>query len=182
MAACDRDASDQGGNLVRPSTVVEPEMRVDDVPQEEPGLARNRWRLANTNTRDVAGNLSASLERGRGGPLALAFANGITVRAEILSVYRANTRINAQGAFANLMGLDPRVDVNVYRVADETVAAAAPRGGLCGEARTQHVAVVEYVDEDGDWTMKIAAFKGRAAPGEGGDDPELCGVYIYRAA
>lgn len=181
LAACSRDPTGDDGGDERPSTIVEPEMRVDDVPQEDPGVARRAWRLANTYTRDVAGNLSVSLERGRGGPVAFAFATGITVRAEILSVMRADTRISQAGAFANLMGLDPRVEVNVYRVVEETVSQSAPRGGLCGQARTQHVAAVEYVDDDGEWTMKIAAFKGGHAPGAGAEDPDLCGVYIYRA-
>jgi hypothetical protein len=180
-AACAREEAGAGGEDVRAATVVEPEMRVDDVPQEDPGVARRQWRFANTNTRDVVGNLSVSLEAGRGGPVAFAFATGVTVRAEILTVHPADTRISDAGAFANLMGLDPRVEVNVYRALDETVSMSATRGGLCGGARTQHLGVVEYVDEDGEWTMKIAAFKGRAAPGGGRDDPEMCGVFIYRA-
>ena len=48
--------------------MVEPETRVDAVPQEEPAVARSQWRAVNDGARAITGNLRVSLEGKRGGP------------------------------------------------------------------------------------------------------------------
>jgi hypothetical protein len=182
VGGCGRNDSDDGEGLkVRPSAIVEPEMRVDAVPQEEPGVARRLWRAHNDQARVVAGNLSVSLEQRRGGPVVLAFANGITVRAEQLLAHHASARVGGAGdpSFQSLLSLPAQVDVRVYRVADERVTQSAPRGGLCGELRTAAVAAAEFVDDRGRWVLRLAAFRGDAAPGAGQGDPQLCSVFAY---
>jgi hypothetical protein len=182
LGGCGRDegqASDGGG--ARPSAIVEPELRVDAVPQEEPGVARRLWRAQNDLASAVAGNLSVSLEQGRGGPVALAFANGITIRAEQLIAHHASARTGGPDgqAFQSLLALPTQVDVRVYRVLEERVTQSAPRGGLCGELRATSIAAAEFVDDRGRWVLRLAAFRGDFAPGEGQGDPKLCGVYNY---
>ncbi|MBL8549948.1 MAG: hypothetical protein JNJ73_08170 [Hyphomonadaceae bacterium] len=181
LGACARDegqASDS--RAARASAIVDPEMRVDEVSQEEPGVARRVWRAGNDTARTIAGNLSVSLEEGRGGPLALAFATGVTIRAEQLSAHRANTKTGGPDnqTFAQLLGLPDQVDVRVYRVVDERVSQSASRGGLCGELRTTAMAVAEFVD-DTRWVLRIAASRGEVAPGDAGGDPQVCGVFAY---
>jgi hypothetical protein len=156
-------------------------MRVDAVPQEEPGVARRLWRAQNDQARVVAGNLSVSLEEGRGGPVAMAFANGVTIRAEQLAAHGGAARTGGPEAqtFQSLLNLPGQVDARVYRVVEERVTQSAPRGGLCGELRTAAVAASEFVDERGRWVLRVAAFRGEAAPGENLGDPELCGLFAY---
>ncbi len=181
LAACGRD--DQSGEAprVRASTIVEPETRVDTVPQEEPAVARSQWRAVNEQARTVAGNLRVSLEGERGGPVVFAFANGVTIRAQPYDVAHADARSGVGGqSFAAVLGGDPRVDVYLYRVLDENVTRSAAQGGLCGDERTRNLAVSEFVDGSGRWVFKIAAFRGEATPPSSAD-PELCNAYAYTA-
>lgn len=181
LGACERE--NRGDQTPRPrsSTVVEPETRVDTVPQEEPAVARSQWRAANDDARAVTGNLRVSLQGRRGGPLIFAFANGITVTAQPYHVVPAESRSGVGGqSFAAVLGGDPRVDTYLYRVDTENVTRSAARGGLCGEAVTRHMAVSEFVDGSGRWVFKVAAFRGEASPASGAD-PEFCSAYAYTA-
>ena len=179
--ACSRQNAGTQSPTTRSSTVVEPETRVDAVPQEEPAVARTQWRAANEQARTVAGNLRVSLQRVRGGPVVFAFANGITVYAQPYNVVPADSRSGVGGqSFAALMGGDPRVEAHLYRVLDETVSASAARGGLCGTERTRFLAVSEFVDASGRWVFKIASFRGDAAP-PSSSDPLYCSPFAYTA-
>jgi hypothetical protein len=180
-AACSRD--NDGGDTpnVRASTVVEPETRVDTVPQEEPAVARSQWRAVNEPARTVAGNLRVSLAGPRGGPVVFAFANGVTIQAQPYDMVAADSRSGVGGqSFAAVLGGDPRVDAYLYRVDVENVTNSAAQGGLCGAERTRYMAVSEFVDGSGRWVFKIAAFRGDAAPPSGAD-PVLCNSYSYTA-
>ncbi|MEZ5994367.1 MAG: hypothetical protein R3C25_01290 [Hyphomonadaceae bacterium] len=58
LGGCDRNRQVDQTPGERPSTVVEPETRVDTVPQEEPAVARLQWRAADDDAqRAVTGNL-----------------------------------------------------------------------------------------------------------------------------
>ena len=148
----------------------------------EPGLTRNFWRPADAATSRVTGKLTASLERGRSGPLALAFVNGITLRLERLSKGSASALAGgpAQASFASMFGVDDDALVFVYRVLSEDVERVAPLGGLCARLKTSHVAVVENPGEDGVLMFKIAAFTGQDEPGTSqSTDAKLCAVYSF---
>jgi len=179
-AGCAPDNKGDAPQRPRGSTIVEPETRVDVVPQEEPGVARTQWRAASDVARRVSGNLRVSLEGTRGGPVIFAFANGITVRAQPYNVVAADSRSGVGGqSFAAVLGGDPRVNVYLYRVLQETVTSSAAQGGLCGEDQTRYIAVSEFVDSSGRWVFKIAAFRGSEAPPV--VDPGHCNSYSYIA-
>lgn len=180
--ACSQSEDQSGAGNIRASTVVEPELRVDSVPQEEPAVARSQWRVANDPARQVTGNLRVSLAGVRGGPVVFAFATGITTRAQPIAVTPARSRSGVQGrSYAEVFGGNPDVDAHLYRVTDETVAQTAANGGLCGPARATHIVVSEFVDQRGRWVFKLAAFKGSGPPGVSGVDPEFCAAYAYEA-
>jgi hypothetical protein len=179
-AACSPENKEDEPNRPRGSTIVEPETRVDVVPQEEPAVARQQWRAASDVARRVSGNLRVSLEGTRGGPVIFAFANGITVRAQPYNMVPADSRSGVGGqSFAAVVGGDPRVNVYLYRVLEETVTSSAAQGGLCGEERTRFMAVSEFVDSSGRWVFKIAAFSGSEAPPV--VNPGHCNSYPYIA-
>lgn len=181
VVGCDRGEDGDTTPRPRASTVVEPETRVDTVPQEEPAVARSQWRASNDAARSVTGNLRVSLEGQRGGPIVFAFANGITVRAQPYDVAPADSRSGVGGqSFAALLGGDPRVDVYLYRVLTENVTQSAAQGGLCGEAVARNLAVSEFVDGSGRWVFKIASFRGEATPPSSAD-PILCNSFAYTA-
>ncbi|HYD71923.1 MAG TPA: hypothetical protein VEF55_02200 [Candidatus Binatia bacterium] len=180
-AACTRENEGDQPDRPRGSTVIEPETRVDVVPQEEPAVARTQWRAASDTARRVSGNLRVSIETTRGGPVIFAFANGITVRAQPYNMVPADSRSGVGGqSFAAVLGGDPRVNAYLYRVLDENVTRSAAQGGLCGEERTRYMAVSEFVDGSGRWVFKIAAFRGSEAP-PSSEDPQVCNSYAYIA-
>jgi len=182
LSACTREGGEEKLPGERPVTVVEPETRVDTVPQEEPAVARSQWRAASDAARSNTGNLRVSLEGARGGPVVFAFANGITVRAQPYNVVSAQQRSGGGGqSFAAAMGGDPRVEAYLYRVLNENLTPGRQAaGGLCGERPTRHMAVSEFVDSSGRWVFKIAAFAGEAQPPSNAD-PELCGAFAFTA-
>lgn len=181
LAACDAREEETDPTRVRTTTVVEPETRVDAVPQEEPGVARSQWEAVNENARAATGNLRVSLSGVRGGPVIFAFANGITIEAQPYEVAPADSRSGVGGqSFAAVLGGDPRVDTHLYRVLNENVSRTATLGGLCGDAVTRHMAVSEFVDGSGRWVFKVASFSGEAAPPSGAD-PVFCKAYSYTA-
>lgn len=180
-AGCSRERQGEQPDRPRGSTVVEPETRVDVVPQEEPAVARSQWRAASDTARRVSGNLRVSLEGARGGPVIFAFATGVTVRAQPYAEVPADSRSGVGGqSFAAVLGGDPRVSVYLYRVLNEGVTSSASQGGLCGEGATRYLAVSEFVDGSGRWVFKIAAFRGDAQP-PSSEDPQLCNAYAYTA-
>lgn len=180
--ACQRQRNQAETQLDRPSTIVEPETRVDAVPEEEPAVARSQWRATTEQARSVTGNLRVSLEGRRGGPVVFAFANGITVRAQPYNVVPADSRSGSGGqSFAAVLNGDPRVNAHLYRVIEENlIPGRRAQGGLCGANPTRHLAVSEFVDGSGRWVFKIAAFRGEAQP-PSSVDPELCGAFAYQA-
>lgn len=182
LGACDVEKlrqDNQGENTVQAQEAAAQQSR-NAVP--EPGTIRNFWRPADAATSRVTGKLTASLERGRSGPLALAFVNGITLRLERLSKGNAGVLAGgpAQGSFAAMLRVEDDALVFVYRVLSEDVERVAPLGGLCGKAKTTHVAVVEASTEDGVLTFKVAAFSGEAEPGASETvDAQLCAIYSF---
>lgn len=184
LAACepagDAPAPAEERRADRLSPVTAPE-GVAVVASAEPGAARNRWSAQTEVSRTVTGNLTTSLEAGRGGPLVLAFANGVTVRLERVADQLGADRTGVAGVtFSSVLGVDPNAAVYIYRVAEETVARSAPRGGLCQGSRTMHVALSEFVNRAGDWVFTLAAYRGQAQPGpQAGDDPQFCAAYGY---
>lgn len=183
LSGCDRGGETDSGAKVRSSTVIEPEMtNIDSVPEEEPAVARSQWRATSDGARSVTGNLRVSLEAARGGPVVFAFANGVTISAQPINVVPAENRSGVGGqSFAAVLGGDPRVNAHIYRVVTDNVTRSAAQGGLCGAERTRHLAVSEFVDSNGNWVFKLAAFRGERPPGAPGQDPVLCTAYAYTA-
>jgi hypothetical protein len=183
LAACSPSDEQKAQDRVNTSTIVEPEtIGIDSVPEEEPAVARGTWRAAGESARTNTGNLRVSLEGSRGGPVIFAFATGVTIRAQPISVSPADARSGVSAeSFAALLGGDPRVQVYLYRVLDENVATNIRQGGLCGANPTRHLVASEFVDAGGRWTFRLAAFRSERPPGVSGDDPLVCGAFAYLA-
>ncbi len=189
MLALVAAACGQNGDTSAPATKERPDRSapvtspegVSVVATAEPGATRNRWNAQTELARTITGTLTASLESGRGGPLVLAFANGITMRLERVADQVGADRTGSGGiTFSSTLGADPNAGVFIYRVADETIAQIAPRGGLCQGARTTFVAVSEFVNRQGDWVFTLAAYHGTAQPGPAApSDPLFCAAYGY---
>lgn len=158
--------------------VTSPDTDVAETASAEPGRDRRQWRAQSANARTLTGNVTTSTE-GRGGPLLLAYATGITITAEHDATMKGSAPISPGGpSFSEEMNLDRQADVYIYRVTDEQLSPSAARsGGLCGPDRTMHVAVSEFVGKEGEWTLRVASFKG-SSPGAD-SNPQFCGAYLY---
>ncbi len=184
-AGCERagigEAPESSQHPSRSAPVTAPETAVDTVATGEPGLARTRWAAQSDLARTVTGNLTASLEAGRGGPLVMAFANGLTLRMERIAEHVGADRTGSGGAtFAATLGADPNAGVFVYRVTDERIYPTAVQGGVCQRDAVKYVALSEFVNRSGDWVFMFAAYRGDLPPGpQAARDPHLCGAYGY---
>ncbi|HVY03839.1 MAG TPA: hypothetical protein VG983_09305 [Caulobacterales bacterium] len=184
LAACGPrggDKEEQDG--VRPglgAVITRADTSVDEVASAEPGKDRHQWLAADNATRNKTGNLTASVE-GRGGPLMLAFANGITEQAERdIKLPASESVAGGPKTFSAILSAEPEATVYLYRVTGEDIASVAKTGGLCGMDRTTFLAVAEYVGGDGEWVFHVAAFKGAGMPGPNGQSaPILCGAYHF---
>lgn len=184
LGGCGRDAGETAA--VRPSDTVagprtQADTRVDQVATGEPGRDRRQWRTGSDTARVVTGNLTASQPEGPGGPLVLAFANGVTAYLTVIGLRTGRDQTGGMGGdFARTLGSEPDAGVYIYRVTRERVDRTAPRGGLCGGTKATHVAISEYVAAEGDWRFKLASFRGAGAPGpDAVADPELCATYAF---
>lgn len=185
VAGCERagvgEAPASSQRTSRSVPVTTPETAVDTVATAEPGTDRSRWAAQSDLARTVTGNLTASLEAGRGGPLVLAFANGQTVRLERIAEHVGADRTGSGGAtFAATLGADPNAGIFVYRVAEERIYSTATQGGICQRDAAKYVALSEFVNRNGDWVFMFAAYRGDQTPGpQAQRDPQLCGAYGF---
>ncbi len=183
LSGCDEFFGNQAARPAVPNApsplVTSPVTDIAETASAEPGRDRRQWRASSANARSITGNVTTS-SMGRGGTLLLASATGITVTAERDALVKATTPVfTGSGNFAVAMEIDPQVDVYLYRVTDEGLSpSAANNGGLCGDVRTTHVAVSEFVGKEGEWALRFAAFRGEPAPGME-SDPQLCGTYQF---
>ena len=183
LSGCDEFFGKQAAKTAVPNApsplVTSPVTDIAETASAEPGRDRRQWRADSANARRITGNVTTSTSGPRG-PLLLASATGITVTAERDALVKATTPLFAgSDNFVAAMGIDPQVDVYLYRVTDEGLSpSAAKNGGLCGDARTTHVAVSEFVGKEGNWALRVAAFRGQPSPGME-SDPQLCGTYQY---
>lgn len=160
--------------------VTSPDTDVAETASAEPGRDRRQWRADSAKAKSLTGNVTTSTE-GRGGPLLLAYATGITITANREATMKASSSMfPGAPSFAEKMNVDRQADVYVYRVSDEGLSPSAANagGGLCGSDRTAHVVVSEFVGKEGNWALRVAAFKGQPSPGTEAD-PQLCDVYQY---
>jgi hypothetical protein len=186
VAACDRLGGKKpeiapGDRPGASDLITKADTDVDEVASAEPGRDRRQWRARSDLARTLTGSVTTSLDGGRGGPLMLAFESGITVTAERDAEVKGSSTIGAGGqTFASVMNVDPSASVYLYRVTGEQLSPSASHGGLCQGEKTTHVAVSEFVGRDGNWVLRVASFRGEAAPGPEADgDPGLCSAFQY---
>lgn len=179
---CDRIGLPGAGFETEGNGPAAADAMVDEVASAEPGVDRRQWVAESDSARTVTGNLTATLPEGRGGPLVLAYANGVTLRLMNTGWRNAAEPVRSGGpSFAEILESEPRAGVFVYKVANERVDAIAPRGGLCGVRAATYAAITEFVQPSGEWVLRVAAFRGESAPAaDAQDDPDLCAVYRYR--
>lgn len=85
------------------------------------------------------------------------------------------------GTWAQLLALPEGSTVQLHRVVSQAAGANAPNGSFCGGEKTTYLGIALASDSLGEPALKIAAFKGKKAPGPKASEGELCGTFSYSA-
>lgn len=108
-------------------------------------------------------------------------ANGAKFTTERVALVSGDDRFNAQSRFADAMMIEPRKQVELRHVVEETPPADAPAQALCGSLKTGYLAIARVMEGDVE-VVKVLALSGQALPAASADDIALCAMAEYRSA
>lgn len=168
---CRRVADTTATTTSRPSSAAEtPAPKAALV--AEPVLAGSYDAISTTAT-GITGDLTLKEDR-------LDFQLGSTYRTHLASRPPVAQMYAADGSsWADLLSARATTTVELRAVEEEIVSANAPNGGLCRPARVTYIALVSADDASGAPALKLAAFKGSAAPSPTAAAADLCGTFSY---
>ncbi len=107
-------------------------------------------------------------------------ANGATFTTERVALVSGDDRFNAGARFADAMMIEPRQQVELRHVVEETPPADAPEEALCGTLKTGYLAIARVMQGDVE-VVKVLALSGQALPAASAADVALCGMAEYRS-
>ena len=108
-------------------------------------------------------------------------ANGATFTTERVALVSGDDQFTANQRFADAMMIEPRKQVELRHVVEETPPTDAPDGSLCGTLKTGYLAIAKVMDGDVE-VVKMLALSGQALPAASATDIALCGMAEYRSA
>lgn len=106
-------------------------------------------------------------------------ANGASFTTERVALVSGDDRFMAEARFADAMMIEPRQQVELRHVIDETPPTDAPDRALCGTLMTGHLAIARVMDGDVE-VVKMLALSGQGLPAASATDVALCGMAEYR--
>ncbi|HZW19021.1 MAG TPA: hypothetical protein VFF71_09480 [Luteimonas sp.] len=106
-------------------------------------------------------------------------ANGASFSTERVALVNGDDRFTADARFADAMMIEPRQQVELRHVIDETPPTDAPDQALCGTLKTGHLAIARVMDGDVE-VVKLLALSGEGLPAGSATDVGLCGMAEYR--
>ncbi len=131
----------------------------------QPGV----YEAISTTAAGITGNLTLSAE-------ALTFVRDQRYDTGPAVLTPASTEYaQGAGAFADLLSVDSASTIEVRAVTNVVLGESAHGSTLCGADAVTHLVLA--AGEDG--ALKVAAFKGAAAPGPSGNATDLCGTFLY---
>ena len=107
-------------------------------------------------------------------------ANGAGFTTERVALVSGDDPFMAQARFADAMMIEPRQQVELRHVIDETPPTEAPDRALCGTLKTGHLAIARVMDGDVE-VVKMLALSGQGLPAASATDVAPCGVAEYRS-
>jgi len=106
-------------------------------------------------------------------------ANGAGFTTERVALVSGDDRFTAEGRFADAMMIEPRQQVELRHVIEETPPTDSPDQALCGSLKTGHLAIARVMDGDVE-VVKMLALSGQGLPAGSATDVALCGMAEYR--
>jgi hypothetical protein len=108
-------------------------------------------------------------------------ANGAGFTTERVALVNGDDQYKAGARFADAMMIEPRQQVELRHVVEETPPTGKPGDAFCGTLKTGYLALAKVRDGDTD-VVKVLALSGQDLPAASASDIALCAAASYRAA
>jgi len=108
-------------------------------------------------------------------------ANGASFTTERVALVNGDNQFKAGARFADAMMIEPRQQVELRHVVEETPPSDKPDEAFCGSLKTGYLALAKVRDGDVD-VVKVLALSGQDLPAASASDIAQCGVADYRSA
>jgi hypothetical protein len=107
-------------------------------------------------------------------------ANGAKFTTERVALVNGDDRYTASARFADAMMIEPRQQVELRHVVDETPPTQPGANAYCGTLKTGYLAIARVMDGDAE-VVKVLALSGESLPAASATDVALCGMAEYRS-
>lgn len=150
-------------------TVAPPSAAPQQIVEPQSPVQSGVYEALSTTAAGITGNLTLA-------PEALVFERGQRYETAPAALTPASTEYGqGAGSFAELLTIEPESIIEVRGVTNAVLSEGAHGSTLCGADPVTHVVLA--AGEDG--ALKVAAFKGAAAPGPAANAADLCGTFLY---
>ena len=106
--------------------------------------------------------------------------NGAKFTTERVAIVNGDDQYTAGARFADAMMIEPRQQVELRHVIDETPPTKSPNSAFCGTLKTGHFAIAKVMDGDTE-VVKLLALSGQGLPAASAADVSLCAMAEYRS-
>ena len=106
--------------------------------------------------------------------------NGAKFTTERVALVSGDDPYSADGRFADAMMIEPRKQVELRHVVEETPPADAPGNAFCGSLKTGYLAIAKVMEGDTE-VVKVLALSGQALPAASASDIAVCAMAEYRS-
>src|SRR5690606_3743410 len=183
-AGCSRDNSTAPAVQPEANTAPAPPA----IPQHDPASAPVERAAPPTLQAVVLGDFDASnpVAESATGALTIADgevvgANGATFTTERVALVSGDDQYTAGARYADAMMIEPRKQVELRHVVEETPPTDAPDSAFCGTLKTGYLALAKVMEGDAE-VVKVLALSGQGLPAASASDVALCAMAEYRAA
>ena len=108
-------------------------------------------------------------------------ANGATFTTERVALVSGDDQYTAGARYADTMMIEPRQQVELRHVVEETPPGTEPAKAFCGTLKTGYLALAKIMDGDTE-VVKVLALSGQDLPAASATDVALCAAADYRSA
>jgi len=107
--------------------------------------------------------------------------NGAKFTTERVAVVNGDDQYTAGARFADAMMIEPRQQVELRHVVEETPPTKSPANAFCKTLKTGYLALAKVMDGDAE-VVKVLALSGQGLPAASAADVALCAAAEYRSA
>jgi hypothetical protein len=107
-------------------------------------------------------------------------SNGAKFTTERVALVNGDDQYTAGARFADAMMIEPRQQVELRHVVEETPPTDASGNAFCGTLKTGHLAIAKVMDGDVE-QVKVLALSGQGLPAASATDVSACAMAEYRS-